>query len=82
MVFDAAQVCAFVGAPLTIRQWSSLHDLAREHDGTIRVSRHASLAAPQGAARLGGQGVRALLRPVGLAVDQERLQRAESFATA
>jgi hypothetical protein len=31
-----------VDAPLTIRQWSSLHDFAREHDGTIRLSQHES----------------------------------------
>ena len=41
-VFDAAQVCAFMDAPLSMRQWCSLHDFARERDGTIRLSPHES----------------------------------------
>ena len=42
MVFDAAQVCAFIDAPLTMRQWCSLYDFARERDGAIRLSPHES----------------------------------------
>ena len=42
LVFDAAQVCAFMDAPLSMRQWCSLHDFARERDGTIRLSPHES----------------------------------------
>ena len=42
LVFDAAQVCAFMDAPLSMRQWCSLHDFAREREGTIRLSPHES----------------------------------------
>ena len=42
LVFDAAQVCAYIDAPLTMRQWCSLYDFARERDGAIRLSPHES----------------------------------------